>query len=105
VGRWRGRVSRLSDRFIARTLADAWNALLSPAGRIVFTNIATGNPYRVWIEYLADWKLIERSEDDIIGICRLAGIPAEPRMIRDATSLAIVATLKKDPSPGLPGEP
>ncbi len=89
----------LSDRFIARTLADAWNTLLSPAGRFVFTNIATGNPFLVWIEYLADWKLIERSEDDIIGLCRLAGIPAEPRMIRDATSLAIVATLRKEPSP------
>lgn len=85
----------LSDRFIAHTLANAWNTLLSPSGGIVFTNIAAGNPYRVWIEYLADWKLIERSEDDIVGLCRMAGVPEEPQMIRDATSLAIVATLKK----------
>jgi SAM-dependent methyltransferase len=85
----------LSDRFIARTLAEAWNSLLAPGGRIVFTNIARGNPFRVWIEYMAEWRLIERSEADITTICREAGIPVAPAMIRDATSLAIVATLRK----------
>jgi extracellular factor (EF) 3-hydroxypalmitic acid methyl ester biosynthesis protein len=85
----------LSDRFIARTLSDAWTTLLAPGGRIVFTNIARGNPFRVWIEYLAEWRLIERSEEDITTICRTAGIPTAPTMVRDATSLAIVATLRK----------
>ena len=85
----------LSDRFIARTLSDAWSTLLAPGGRIVFTNIACGNPFRVWIEYMADWRLIERSEEDIATICREAGIPVAPTMVRDATSLAIVATLRK----------
>jgi len=85
----------LSDRFIARTLSDAWNDLLAPGGRIVFTNIARGNPFRVWLEYLADWKLIERSEEDITAICQAAAIPVAPVLIRDATSLAIVATLRK----------
>jgi len=83
----------LSDRFIARTLADAW-AMLAPGGRIVFTNIAAGNPFRVWIEYLGDWKLIERSEEDLARICTDAQVPA-PLMVRDATSLAIVATVKR----------
>jgi hypothetical protein len=83
----------LSDRFIARTLADAWS-MLSPTGRIVFTNIATGNPFRVWIEYLGDWKLIERSESDVARICGDAGVAA-PVMVRDATELAIVATVRR----------
>ena len=85
----------LSDRFITRTLADAWD-MLAPGGRIVFTNIATGNPYRVWIEYLGDWRLIERSEADIAALCRAADVPVAPQMTRDATSLAIIATLQKD---------
>ena len=83
----------LSDRFIARTLADAWT-MLSPTGRIVFTNIGRGNPFRVWIEYLGDWKLIERSEEDLVRVCGEAGVPP-PVMVRDATGLAIVATVKK----------
>jgi extracellular factor (EF) 3-hydroxypalmitic acid methyl ester biosynthesis protein len=84
----------LSDRFVSRTLSDAWSTL-APGGRIVFTNIARGNPFRVWIEYMAEWRLIERSEEDITAICRAAGIPVEPTLVRDATSLAIVATLRK----------
>lgn len=83
----------LSDRFIVRTLRDAWQ-LLAPGGRIVFTNIASENPYRVWIEYLGDWKLIERSEADIAALCRTAGVPM-PELTRDATSLAIIATLTR----------
>ncbi|HEY7501380.1 MAG TPA: class I SAM-dependent methyltransferase [Vicinamibacterales bacterium] len=85
----------LSDRFIVRTLSQCWNEILAPGGRIVFTNIARGNPFRVWIEYLADWRLIERSEEDITRICGDAGIPAPPAMLRDATSLAIVVSLAK----------
>jgi extracellular factor (EF) 3-hydroxypalmitic acid methyl ester biosynthesis protein len=84
----------LSDRMIARTLSDAWS-MLTAEGRIVFTNIATGNPFRVWIEYMGDWKLIERSEEDVASLCRLAGVPPAV-MMRDATSLAIVATLTKE---------
>ena len=83
----------LSDRFIARTLSDAWS-MLAPGGRIVFTNIAAGNPFRVWIEYMGDWKLIERSEEDIARICADAQVPA-PVLVRDATALAIVATVKR----------
>jgi extracellular factor (EF) 3-hydroxypalmitic acid methyl ester biosynthesis protein len=86
----------LTDRFITRTLSEAWETMLAPGGRFVFTNIATGNPYRVWIEYLGDWKLIERSETDIAALCDAAGVPAPPQMVRDATSLAIVATVRKE---------
>jgi hypothetical protein len=81
----------LSDRAIVRTLVEAW-PLLNPSGRMVFTNIARGNPFRVWIEYFGEWRLIERSEDDIASICSAAGVSA-PSMVRDATSLAIVATV------------
>ena len=34
--------------------------MLAAADQIVFTNIAAGNPFRVWIEYMGNWKLIER---------------------------------------------
>ena len=85
----------LSDRFIVRTLAECWHDLLAPGGRILFTNIGRGNPFRVWLEYLANWRLIERSEADIVALCRAADIPAEPALVRDATGLSIVARLRK----------
>jgi SAM-dependent methyltransferase len=38
--------------------------LLSPTGIFAFTNIAKPNPYKYWMEYCANWFLIERTEDD-----------------------------------------
>jgi extracellular factor (EF) 3-hydroxypalmitic acid methyl ester biosynthesis protein len=85
----------LPDRWLARTAGDAWNRLLAPGGRLVFTNIATGNPFRVWLEYMADWRLIERSELDVVRLCRDAEIPVEPTLRRDETGLAILATVTR----------
>lgn len=60
--------------------------MLSSAGKIFFTNIATGNPYRPWIEYLADWHLIERSKAELLYICSKAGLQ-NIEMIKDETGL------------------
>jgi extracellular factor (EF) 3-hydroxypalmitic acid methyl ester biosynthesis protein len=84
----------LSDRFIARTLSDAWR-MLANGGQIVFTNIAAGNPFRVWLEHMGAWRLVERSECDLARICRMANLPT-PTMVRDATTLAIIATVSRD---------
>jgi ubiquinone/menaquinone biosynthesis C-methylase UbiE len=80
----------LPDRLATRTLAIARRSL-TVGGRLVFTNIATGNPFRVWLEYLANWTLIERSEDDLRRLCAGAGL-APPRIEREATGLALLAT-------------
>jgi len=81
----------LPDRLAVRTLELARTRLLAPGGRLVFTNIATGNPFRVWIEYLANWTLIERSEEDVRRLCSEAGMHA-PLVERDATGLAMVVS-------------
>jgi len=64
---------------------------LAPGGAFYFTNIAKGNPYRTLIEYFGDWKLIERTEDDILRDCAAAGIDRENVAIRrDETGLALL---------------
>lgn len=85
----------LSDRFIVRTLSTAWHELLAPGGRLIFTNIARGNPFRVWLEYIASWPLIERSEAELVELCAAAGITAMPALEREATGLSIVADIRK----------
>lgn len=81
----------LSDKHIAFLLRNGRNMLLKPGGTLFFTNIATGNPYRPWMEYLADWVLIERSRADIERLVQKAGFdpsnPDEVRISRDATRL------------------
>ncbi len=86
----------LSDRLVALSLGAAWRTLLAPGGRIVFTNIARGNPFRVWLENLAEWQLIERAESDVERICREAGISAPVTLDRESTGLALLASVRKD---------
>src|SRR5262245_37970206 len=88
----------LPDRAIARTLAECWTKLLVPNGRVMFTNIVRGNPFRVWLEYLANWTLIERSEDDVRRLCVDAGIVAPPDITTDSTGLALLVSVRREPT-------
>ena len=64
---------------------------LAPGGTFYFTNIARGNPYRTLIEYFGNWKLIERTEEDVLRECFAAGVESERVEIRrDETGLALL---------------
>jgi len=81
----------LPDRWAVATLTAA-RELLLPGGRLLFSNIASGNPFRPWIEYLADWHLIERDEAALVRLLDEAGFSTETaRISRDSTGLALIA--------------
>jgi extracellular factor (EF) 3-hydroxypalmitic acid methyl ester biosynthesis protein len=83
----------LSDRLCRRLIELAADRLV-PGGQFFFTNIAAGNPYRTWIEYLGDWQLIERNDAQIRELTR--GVShCDLTMTRDQTGLAILATLRR----------
>jgi extracellular factor (EF) 3-hydroxypalmitic acid methyl ester biosynthesis protein len=58
----------LSDKQIILILRNIYASLLKNGGKIFFTNIDRGNPYRIWMEYFVNWMLIER---DYGKICEL----------------------------------
>jgi extracellular factor (EF) 3-hydroxypalmitic acid methyl ester biosynthesis protein len=81
----------LPDRWAVATLSAARDLLL-PGGRVLFSNIAVGNPFRTWIEYLADWRLIERDEADVLRLLGEAGFEVERgKVSRDSSGLALLA--------------
>jgi extracellular factor (EF) 3-hydroxypalmitic acid methyl ester biosynthesis protein len=83
----------LPDRWVTLSMRNIWSSLLAPDGEVIFTNVVRGNPYRVWLEYLANWELIERDEDDIRRCCLAAGMPMPALNIeRDATGLAMLVS-------------
>ena len=49
----------------ARTLLRHAGQMLKPEGLLGATNIAAGNPWRLMLQLLADWALIERSHDEM----------------------------------------
>jgi extracellular factor (EF) 3-hydroxypalmitic acid methyl ester biosynthesis protein len=65
----------LDERPLVFLLRQVWHSLLKPGGAFFWTNIAFGNPYRFWMEYLVDWFLIERTRGAILNSCAQAGIP------------------------------
>lgn len=82
----------LPDEVIVRVLEQARERLLAPGGRVLFTNIAVGNPYRLWIESLASWHLIHRGADDVRQLCVGAGYaPSDVSVTSDPTGLALIA--------------
>ena len=71
--------------------------ILSPTGRICFTNITTRNPYRVWMEYLVDWRIVGRSAEDLQNLVSNAS-PSERLHVgieSDTTSLANLISLTR----------
>jgi extracellular factor (EF) 3-hydroxypalmitic acid methyl ester biosynthesis protein len=58
---------------VAFFLKHAKRGLLNKGGRLFFANSIEENPFKVWMEYLADWKLNYRSEDLIRNLMADAG--------------------------------
>ncbi len=85
----------LNDR-VAAILIELVHRVLAPGGTFFFTNIAAGNPYRPLIEYFGDWRLIERTEEDIFRCCEAAGISRRNVSIRrEETGLALLIEVQK----------
>jgi len=84
----------LPDRLISRLLWQISGAVAAD-GYIAFTNISDRNPFRVWIENLANWHLIHRSEDQMREIVREAGTePGRLVIERDATGLTLLCRIQ-----------
>lgn len=68
--------------------------LLAEGATLWFSNVAAGNPFRCWIEYLADWHLIERSESDLLRLLESAGFGLGGATFEtDTTRLAHLVTV------------
>jgi len=81
----------LPDRWAGATLREC-RRLLAPTGRLLLSNIAAGNPFRPWLEYLADWTLIERHPSDLARLLTSAGYDVEGATIsHDTSGLALIA--------------
>jgi extracellular factor (EF) 3-hydroxypalmitic acid methyl ester biosynthesis protein len=85
----------LKDKTIIFLMTSIYQ-MLNQGGKFIFTNLAKGNPYRPWIEYVGDWLLIERCEEDFLNICHHIGIAREAINIkREETGLTLIIEVTK----------
>lgn len=66
----------LDDRWAAHLLRKMWG-WIAEGGEVIVGNFHLSNPDRALMEWCGDWHLIHRNEDDMLRICRHAGIPEE----------------------------
>ncbi len=86
----------LRDGMIINILRTLWENLLNVRGTLFFSNMSHDNPSRILTEYLADWFLIMRDEEEIMRLCASAGIPeSSVSFSREMTRCAIMAEVEK----------
>jgi extracellular factor (EF) 3-hydroxypalmitic acid methyl ester biosynthesis protein len=86
----------LTDRQVVFLIHNIQKKLLKEGGTLFFTNFAKGNPFTTWMEYLADWTLIIRSEEQILNLCEAAVISKKGVQIkRDETNLTLLVEFSK----------
>ncbi len=77
-------------------LLDWIHGQLAPGGSVIVTSLHASNPDRVFMEYILDWTLLHRSEDELRTIfARSAFGKNTPRITRDGTKANMVAVCKK----------
>jgi len=59
-----GLIDYFSDKFVIALLNYAYS-LLRPGGKVVLGNFHPNNPDKVLMDYILDWKLIHRTEEDM----------------------------------------
>jgi extracellular factor (EF) 3-hydroxypalmitic acid methyl ester biosynthesis protein len=64
----------LDDRQATALLRTMWR-WTAVGGTLIAGNFHPGNPSRNYMEWLGDWFLVYRAEEDLRRLCELAGIP------------------------------
>ena len=84
----------LNDKTISAVLSSLRDNV-AENGKLFFTNIAAANPFRIFMEYLSDWILIERTEHNLLNLITNAGWPKPAcRITRDETGLTYLAEIR-----------
>ena len=59
-----GLIDYLNDKLVEKTLNYAHN-VLAPGGRVILGNFHPQNPAKEFMDYVLDWKLVHRTEEDM----------------------------------------
>jgi extracellular factor (EF) 3-hydroxypalmitic acid methyl ester biosynthesis protein len=84
----------LSDR-ICRRLVEIFYDLVAPGGMLIVTNVHPSNPWRNWMEYLAEWHLVYRDEEQLLKLAPERAPPGAAVVRAEATGVNIFLEVRK----------
>jgi extracellular factor (EF) 3-hydroxypalmitic acid methyl ester biosynthesis protein len=86
----------LSDR-ICKRLMNHFHDLLAPGGLLVATNVDAANPIRNIMEYVFEWHLVYRDQNQLAELLPDRATPADRKILADATGSNIYIEVRKAP--------
>jgi extracellular factor (EF) 3-hydroxypalmitic acid methyl ester biosynthesis protein len=84
----------LSDR-ICRRLLEIFYDMVAPGGLLIATNVHPSNPWRNWMEYLAEWHLVYRDEAQFLALAPATAPPHLVNVKAEATGVNIFLEVRK----------
>jgi extracellular factor (EF) 3-hydroxypalmitic acid methyl ester biosynthesis protein len=57
----------LSQR-VCKRMVELFCTMVKPGGVVIVSNVATRNPRKAWMEYVMEWNLIYRDENDMMDL-------------------------------------
>ncbi len=85
----------VSDKYIVSILKTLQHRL-KPGGKLFFTNISKNNPFRIPMEYLSNWFLLERNTEEIKDLLQKSlAIPCEIYLSVDDSGLTHLVTVQR----------
>jgi extracellular factor (EF) 3-hydroxypalmitic acid methyl ester biosynthesis protein len=84
----------LSQRVCAR-LMEVFFKLLKPGGLLIATNVAAVNPNKAWMEFIQEWNLIYRGDDEMMALTPKSNTPLETSLKRDPTGVNLFLEVRK----------
>ena len=85
-----GLIDYLSDALVVKLL-DYIHTTLGPGGRVIIGNFHPRNPTKAFMDYVLDWKLIHRNEDDMRRLFAASAFETCTRITYEAQQINLFA--------------
>ena len=84
----------LSQR-VCRRLTDVFFKLVRPGGKVVVTNVSSTNPSIGWMEYLLEWNLVYRNDEEMRDLVPKTVRPEAASVLADKTGVNLFLEVEK----------
>ncbi|MEN8678975.1 MAG: class I SAM-dependent methyltransferase [Akkermansiaceae bacterium] len=84
----------LSQR-VCRRLTDVFFKMVRPGGKVVVTNVSSTNPSIGWMEYLLEWNLVYRNDDEMKDLVPDSVDSRASRLLADTTGVNLFLEVEK----------
>ena len=84
----------LSQR-VCRRLTDVFFKMVRPGGKVVVTNVSSTNPSIGWMEYLLEWNLVYRNDDEMKDLVPDSANRETSTLLADTTGVNLFLEVEK----------